>query len=159
MKILAALLLSLAFASPLAARQSMTVEAEREINISRKLINDKRNTAIAYNMHFTKEEKEKFWPLYREYREAMGKVGDKRLAIIVDYADNADMMTESLAKQLLDRYIDVEKETIKVQQSYIGKFRRILPQIKVVRLMQIENVMDAMVELKIAEGVPLIEQG
>jgi hypothetical protein len=157
MKILTALLLSLVLASPLTARQSMTVEAEREINISRKLINDKRNTAIAYNMHFTKEEKEKFWPLYREYREAMAKVGDKRLAIIVDYADGADMMTESLAKQLLDRYIDVEKETIKVQQSYIGKFRRILPQIKVVRLMQIENVMDAMVELKIAEGVPLIE--
>jgi UTP:GlnB (protein PII) uridylyltransferase len=156
MKILIALLLFFALASPLPAQHSMTVEAQREINISRKIINDQRNTTLAYNMNFTKEEKEKFWPLYREYREAMGKVGDKRLAVIVEYADNIDSMTESMAKQLLDKSFAVEKETIKVKQQYVGKFRRILPQTKVVRLMQIESRMDAMVELKIAEGVPLM---
>ena len=157
MKILIALLLLIVVASPLPAQQSMTVEAQREINISRKLINDKRNTAIAFNMSFTQQEKEKFWPLYREYREAMGKVGDKRLAVIVEYADNIDVMTDSLAKKLLDRSFDVEKEQIKVKQKYVDKFRRILPQTKVVRLMQIESRMDAMVDLKIAEGVPLME--
>ena len=157
MKILIALLLLIVVASPLPAQQSMTVEAQREINISRKLINDKRNTAIAFNMNFTQQEKEKFWPLYREYREAMGKVGDKRLAVIVEYADNIDVMTDSLAKKLLDRSFDVEKEQIKVKQKYVDKFRRILPQTKVARLMQIENRMDAMVDLKIAEGVPLME--
>ncbi|MCJ7815099.1 MAG: hypothetical protein MUP31_03510 [Xanthomonadales bacterium] len=82
MKILIALLLFFVVASPLSAQQSMTVEAQREINISRKLIND------------------------------------KRLAVIVDYADNVDSMTKSL--------------------------------------MQIESRMDVMVELKIAEGVPLM---
>jgi hypothetical protein len=157
MKIPIALLLFFALASPLPAQQSMTVEAQREINISRKMINDKRNTAIAFNMSFTQEEKEKFWPLYREYRVAMGQVGDKRLAVIVEYADNVDSMTERLARQLLDQSIAVEKETLKVKQKYVDKFRRILPQTKVVRLMQIENRMDAMVELKIAEGVPLME--
>jgi uncharacterized protein YccT (UPF0319 family) len=157
MKTLIALLLFFVFAGPLQARQSMTVEAQREINISRKLINDKRNTAIAFNMSFTQQEKEKFWPLYREYREAMWKVGDKRLAVLVDYANNVDGMTDKLAKQLLDRSFDVEKEAIKVRQKYADKFRRILPQTKVVRLMQIESRMDAMVNLKIAEGVPLME--
>jgi hypothetical protein len=157
MKTLIASLIFLLAAGPLAAQQSMTLEAQREINISRKLINDKRNTALAYNMSFTQEEKEKFWPLYRQYREAMGKVGDKRLAVIVDYADNIDSMTDSKARQLLDRSFAVEKEAIKVKQKYVGKFRRILPDTKVVRLMQIESRMDAMVELKIAEGVPLME--
>jgi len=156
MKFLIALLLFFVLASPLPAQQSMTVEAQREINISRKLIDDKRNSAIAFNMSFTQQEKEKFWPLFREYRDAMWKVGDKRLAVLVEYADNVDSMTESLAKQLLDRSFAVEKEAIKVKQQYVDKFRRILPQTKVVRLMQIESRMDAMVELKIAEGVPLV---
>ncbi|MFC1719861.1 hypothetical protein ACFL00_01815, partial [Pseudomonadota bacterium] len=108
-------------------------------------------------MSFTQQEKEKFWPLYREYREAMWKVGDMRVAVLVDYADNVDEMTDKLAKKLLDRSFDVEKETIKVKQKYAGKFGRILPQTKVVRLMQIESRMDAMVNLKIAEGVPLMQ--
>jgi len=157
MKTLVALLLLLVVASPLHAQHSLTVEAQREINISRKLINDRRNTAIALNMKFTQQEKENFWPLYREYRVAMAKVGDKRLAVLVDYADNIDVMTDLTAKKLLDRSFAVEKEVIKVKQKYVAKFRKILPQTKVVRLMQIESRMDAMVDLKIAEGVPLME--
>ena len=139
------------------AQQSLSEQQQREINIARKLINDKRNTALAFNMSFTQEEKEKFWPLYREYRVAMGAVGDKRMAVIVDYADHIDAMTESRAKQLLDRSFGVDKETIRVKEKYVRKFRRILPETKVVRLMQMESRMDTLVAMKIAEGIPLME--
>ena len=157
MKIIIALLLSLLISTPLAAQQRLTVQEQRQINISRKLINDKRNTAIAYNMKFTQEEKEKFWPLYREYRDAMAKVGDKRMAVIVEYAEHLETMSETKARELLDRSFAVQKETLKVRQKYAGKFRRILPATKVVRLMQIEHRMDTQVDMKIAEGVPLME--
>lgn len=157
MKILIALLVLIAVHSPLAAQQSMTPQAQRDINISRKVINDQRNTTIAYNMNFTQKEKEKFWPLYREFRKAMGKVGDKRLAVLVDYADHIESMTERKAKQLLKDSFAVEKEAIRVRERYAAKFGRILPDTKVVRLMQIEKRMDTMVDMKIAEGVPLME--
>ena len=157
MKSLLSLLFCLLISSPLLAEQSTTTQAQREINIARKLVDDKRNTALAYNMKFSQEEKEKFWPLYRDYRAAMGTVANKRLAVIVDYADHIDSMTESKAKQLLDRSFSAEKEAIKVRQKYVGKFRRILPETKVVRLMQIEHRMDIMVDAKIAESIPLME--
>ena len=157
MKTLISLLVFFIIAGPLMAQQSMSVQTQRQINISRKLINDKRNTALAFNMKFTQEEKENFWPLYREYRDAMGAVGDKRLAVIVDYADHINRMTESKAKQLLDRSFAVEKDTIKARQKYVRKFRKILPQTKVVRLMQIESRMDTQVDMKLAEGIPLME--
>ena len=76
---------------------------------------------------------------------------------IVDYADHIDKMTQAKARQLLDDSISVEKERLKVKRKYIRRFRGILPDTKVVRLMQIENRIDAMVELKIAEGIPLME--
>jgi UTP:GlnB (protein PII) uridylyltransferase len=157
MKILISLLLCFVSVSPLMAQQSMSVQTQRQINISRKVINDKRNTAIAYNMKFTQAEKEKFWPLFREYREAMGAVGDKRLAVIVDYAEHIGSMTEARAKQLLDRSFAVEKDTIKVKEKYVRRFRKILPNTKVVRLMQIESRMDTQVDMKLAEGIPLME--
>ena len=157
MKTLIALLLALLVSTPLAAQPALTEQAKRDINISRKMINDKRVQALSYNMNFTQEEKDAFWPLYREYRQAMGEVGDERLGVIVDYADHFDTMTDQKARQLLDRSFDEDKKAIKVRQKYVKKFRRILPDTKVVRLMQIEHRIDAMVDLKIAEGVPLME--
>lgn len=157
MKTLIALLICLIFAAPLLAQNPVTADAQRNVNISRKMIDDKRNTQIAMFMNFTQQEKEKFWPLYRDYRKAMAAVGDKRLAVIVDYANNVDNMTDSLARQLLDRTFKIDKEFIRTKESYVKKFRRILPDIKVVRLMQLENRMDIAVDMKVAEGIPLMK--
>ena len=157
MKTLISLLICFLVASPLWAQQSITPKLQLDINIQRKVINDKRNTAIAFNMSFTQKEKEKFWPVYREFRAAMGKVGDKRVAVIVEYAEHINSMSQARAKQLLDRSFAVEKETIKVKERYVRKFRKFLPDTKVVRLMQVENRMDSMIDLKLAEGIPLME--
>jgi len=157
MKTLISLLICFLVASPLWAQQSITPKLQLDINIQRKVINDKRNTAIAFNMSFTQKEKEKFWPVYREFRTAMGKVGDKRVAVIVEYAQYMNSMSQARAKQLLDRSFAVEKETIKVKERYVRKFRKFLPETKVVRLMQVENRMDSQIDLKLAEGIPLME--
>ena len=157
MKNLTSLLICFIIASPLMAQQSITPKLQLDINIQRKVINDQRNTALAYNMSFTQIEKEKFWPVYREYREAMGSVGDKRVAVIVEYAEYMNSMSQARAKQLLDRSFAVQKESIKVKERYVRKFRKFLPDTKVVRLMQVENRMDSMIDLKLAEGIPLME--
>jgi len=157
MKTLISLLICFIVASPLLAQQSITPKLQLDINIQRKVINDQRNTAIAFNMSFTQKEKEKFWPVYREFRAAMGKVGDKRVAVIVEYAEHINSMSQARAKQLLDRSFAVEKETIKVREKYVRKFRKFLPETKVVRLMQVENRMDSQIDLKLAEGIPLME--
>ena len=131
-----------------------------DINIQRKVINDKRNTALAYNMSFTQKEKEKFWPVYREYRETRWATSaDKRVAVIVEYANQyMNSMSQARAKQLLDRSFAVQKESIKVKERYVRKFRKFLPDTKVVRLMQVENRMDSMIDLKLAEGIPLMDK-
>jgi hypothetical protein len=79
------------------------------------------------------------------------------MVIITEYAVNMNSMTNPMAKKLLNASISVEKETIKVQEKYIRKFRRILPETKVARLWQVENRMDTMVEMKMAEGIPLMK--
>jgi hypothetical protein len=121
------------------------------------MINDKRNTALAFNMSFTEEEKNAFWPLYRKYRDAMTNVGTRQLGVIVDYANHYEDMTEDKARELLDRSFIYEEQALKVKQLYVDKFRRILPNIKVTRLMQLENRMDAAIKLKLSEGIPLME--
>ena len=156
MKYALSLMFLLLIQTPLHA-QSPSAIAERDIAISRSMINDKRNTALAFNMSFTEEEKEAFWPLYRQYRDAMSNVGTRQLDVIVDFANHYDNMTEAKAQELLDRSLIYEEQAFKVKQLYVAKFRRILPNIKVARLMQIENRMDAAIKLKLSQGIPLME--
>jgi hypothetical protein len=108
-------------------------------------------------MSFTEQEKDAFWPLYRKYRDAMSNVATRQLDVIVDYAKHYDNMTEGKAEELLDRSLIYEEQAIKVKQLYVDKFRRILPSIKVTRLMQIESRMDTAIKMKLAEGIPLME--
>ena len=156
MKYVLSLIFLLHLQTPLYA-QSISARAERDIAVSRRMINDKRNTSLAFNMSFTEEEREAFWPLYSKYRDAMSNVGTRQLDVVIDYANHYDNMTEDKAQELLDRSLIYEEQAIKVKQLYVTKFRRILPSTKVARLMQIENRMDAAVKMKISEGIPLME--
>ncbi len=156
MKYALSLMFMLLVQTPLYA-QTLSATAERDIAISRIMINDKRNTSLAFNMSFTEEEREVFWPLYRKYRDAMSNVGTRQLDVVVDYANHYDSMTEEKAGELLDRSLIYEEQAIKVKQLYVTKFRLILPNTKVARLIQIENRMDAAIKLKISEGIPLME--
>lgn len=156
MKYALSLMLLLLVQTPLYAL-SPSATTEREIAISRRMINDQRNTALALNMSFTEQEKVAFWPLYLKYRDAQNNVDSRLMHVIVDYADNYDNMTESKARELLDRALIYEEQAIKVKQLYVDKFRRILPNVKVARLMQIEGRMDTAIRLKLSEGVPLME--
>jgi len=156
MKYALSLLLLLLLQTPLQA-QSLSAQAEWDIAQSRQIINDRRNTALAFNMSFTDVEKEAFWPLYREYRNAMGNVATRKLDVITDYAKYYDNMTEDKARELLDRFFIYEEQALKIRQLYVKRFRRILPNTKVTRLMQIESRMDAAIGLKLSEGIPLME--
>ena len=156
MKYVLSLVLVVLFSAPTQA-QSLSSEAKADIAISRAMINDKRNTALAFGMSFTDQERDAFWPLYHRYRTAMDNVGSRKLDVIIDYANHYEDMTQDKARDLLDRHMIYEEQALKVKQLYIEKFRQILPNTKVTRLMQIENRMDDAIALKLAEGIPLME--
>ena len=107
MKYALSLMFLMLIQTPLYA-QSLSVATERDIAISRQVINDKRNTALAFNMSFTEAEKDAFWPLYLKYRDAMSNVASRQLDVIIDFANHFDNMTEEKAQELLDRNLIYE---------------------------------------------------
>jgi len=139
------------------ASEASSSEARADIELSRVMINDKRNTALAFNMSFTEAERVAFWPLYEQYRKAMENVGSRRLDMIIDYANHYDDMTETKAADLLRRAMVYEEQALKVKQLYMEKFGEILPPTKLGRLYQIETRMDNAIQMKLSEGIPLME--
>ena len=58
------------------SQDEKTQEAE-EIRLTREVINNERQALVTRAMDLTPGEMQRFWPLYREYRLAAAKVGDR----------------------------------------------------------------------------------
>ena len=118
-----------------------------------------RQALVAASLGLTDEEGEAFWPVYRDYRNDMAKVGDRMQTLIQDYAEIWDIATEEQAKAMVNEMLDIQHDKLKVRKSHLSKFRNVLPEVKVARFLQIENKIDVIVELGLADSIPLIEAG
>ena len=116
-----------------------------------------RQALVGAGLALTDEEGAAFWPVYRDYRNDMSKVGDRMQKLIQDFADVWDVATEEQAKTMVNEMLAIQRDEIKVRKSHLSKFRKVLPEVKVARLLQIENKIDAIIKVELVSGIPLIE--
>ncbi|MES0363986.1 MAG: hypothetical protein ABUK14_08575 [Desulfobacteria bacterium] len=112
---------------------------------------------IAENMRLTEAEAKGFWPVYENYQDELFLLRARTLKLIDDYAQAYKKMTDNMAKDLLDDYITIETLGLKLRQTYLQKFRKVLPDVKVVRYYQIENKINAALIYELAAKIPLIK--
>jgi hypothetical protein len=79
------------------------------------------------------------------------------MKMIGDYAKAYEKMTDRTAKNLLDEFMTIENLRLKLRQTYLPKFRNVLPDAKVVRYYQIENKINAVLTYELAAKIPLIQ--
>ena len=130
---------------------------ENFIELMRSDIKNQKKAIVTEAMNFSEEEAAAFWPIYREYEFEYAKIGDSRLALIKDYANNYENMTDAKAKELTDKALKLEEEALKLKKKYIGKFSKVLPATTVARYLQVENQLTNLINLQIASELPLVE--
>ncbi len=116
-----------------------------------------REQLIAANLSMTDTEAAGFWPLYREYNTKKASLGDERLQIILDYADKYPDVDDATAKDLVDRSVKHRRKLHKLEESYVSKFGKVLPPVKLMRFLQIDDRIDNLVELEVQQGIPIVE--
>ncbi len=112
---------------------------------------------IAENMQLTEAEAKAFWPVYDQYQDELFLLRARTMKLINDYGENYEKMTNETAKNLLDEYMTIESLGLKLRQTYLPKFRDVLPDVKVVRYFQIENKINAGLIYEIAAKIPLMK--
>ncbi len=134
-------------------------QTESEIAVARGDLQANRQAIVAANLTLTEAEAAAFWPLYREYRAEVAKIGDKTVQLITDYATayNAATLTDVQAMDLTKAALEQQKATIELKQKYLSKFAKIVPGKTAARFFQIENKLDSVVAVGIADQVPLVE--
>jgi len=112
---------------------------------------------IATNMQLTESEGKAFWPVYEAYQAELGKLREREIKLIEEFATNFESMSDDVAKNLLDDSLSIDSDHQKLRQSYLSKIRGTLPDKKVARYYQLESKIDAVLEYEMAKRIPLVQ--
>jgi len=123
--------------------------------VKEKIKSDKK-LLVATNMQLSESEAKAFWPVYESYQAELGKLRDREIKLIEKFAASYETMSDDVAKKLLDDSLSIDSDHQKLRQSYLAKFRGMLPDSKVARYYQIESKIDAVLEYELAKRIPLV---
>lgn len=129
--------------------------SKNALELTRAEIQTDRQAIVAAAMDMTEPESTAFWPLYREYRDSLAKVGDRKVALITDFAKNYENLTDEQAKSMTKEMFDIQDKELSVRRDYVKKMEKILPPKKLARFCQIENKLDSVINYELAGMVPL----
>jgi hypothetical protein len=129
---------------------------DKMLTAREKLQGDKK-LFVTEHMKLTDLEGKSFWPVYESYQKEMSAVNDRLVELIQDFAGHYANMTNDMAKKLVDDSLTIDADRLRIRQSYLPKFRQVLPEIKVARYYQIENKIQAAINYDLSEGIHLTE--
>jgi len=151
MKFLAMLVLLLSISTSAAAQTAL----DDQIALTRQSAQTDRKAILLGNMSFTAEESDLFWPKWEEYRAAAAANGDRLLALIKDFAENYNNMTNQKADELMSDHFSIEMQDVVIRQNFAKEISGFMPARKVMRIVQVENKLDAAIDLQLASEIPL----
>ena len=83
---------------------------------------------IAKTIKLTASEAKAFWPVYESYQSSLMILGDRLLKGIRSYAENYGNMSDKRSKSLRTEYLTIKMEEVRLLESYLPKFEKILPE-------------------------------
>jgi hypothetical protein len=131
---------------------------EQYIELLRSDLKTQKVAIITEAMEFTPAEAETFWPIYREYDLKLSKIGDKRIAAIKEYATVYETISNEKADELMKTFLDLDGQYLDLRNEYFNKVKKAISPTVAARFMQVENQMNALVQLKIMSELPLVKK-
>lgn len=126
---------------------------------ARVLLKFGREDIVKQEMRFSESQSAAFWPVYDRYQADMLPVRDRYADLLTSYltAYRAGTVSEQMANQITDDYLDIQSDVLKIKRKHLKDFRKALPARKAARFYQLENKMELELESQLAALVPLID--
>jgi hypothetical protein len=154
MKSIFALLLFVLLSTTASAQTAL----DEQIALARQSAHTDRQVLIMGNVHFTSNESAEFWPAWKEYRTAIMANGDRTLALIANFAQHYEEMSDMKATEIMTDSFSIQMQKLVIKQKFAMKISKMMPAKKAMRIIQIESKLDAAVQMKLAAEIPLAKQ-
>jgi len=149
-KLVCALCLAgLLLTSPLAA------QVRDETVLTYQVIQTERKTIVMDALDITAEQMKALSPVYDAYLKEMLALDEHRVVLIKEFLDHHKSLADADAERMLDELIGFDETQLDIHKRYTKEFGSVLPARTVLRLWQIENKLDTVIDSEIAKDIPL----
>jgi len=109
-------------------------------------------------MKLSEDEAKKFWPIYRDYENELGKLALNRAELISEFvASHTDgTFDDAKAKDIAKRWFKSQKARLDLLEKYHGKIEQALNSIHAGQFLQVENQVGLFIDLAIASEMPTV---
>jgi hypothetical protein len=132
-------------------------QTDNNIQLLRKDVRSQKKQIVAANMQLTDAEAEKFWPVYIQYTADMTKLGDTRVIVIKQYAQNYDSLTDAQANDLMQKWGALDESVVQLRLKYIPIFENFVSAKKTALFFQIDRRLSLIIDLQVASAIPLVQ--
>ena len=112
-------------------------------------------------MKLSAEDAKKFWPIYREYENELGKQSINRAEFITEFVQSHKDGTfdNAKAKDMARRWFKAQRARLELLEKYHGRIEKSLSPIQAAQFLQIENQITIFIDMTIAAEMPQVGQG
>lgn len=111
---------------------------------------------VAESLELTPSEAERFWPLYREYDEALSRLNARRIDTLRDFAHNYASIDQEKARELSRRTFDFMHRRLGLLEKYSRKIEHATSPVVAARFAQVETQLLMLIDVQLAAELPLI---
>lgn len=109
-------------------------------------------------MKLSPEDAKKFWPIYREYENELGKLAVNRAEMVAEFVQShQDGSFDNVkAKDIAKRWFKSQRARLELLEKYHGKIEDALNSVQAGQFLQIENQISLFIDITIAAEMPKV---
>jgi hypothetical protein len=131
--------------------------SDEDIRLFRKDVRSLKKQIISANMGLSEDDAQKFWPIYDQYTAELAAINDTKFALLNEYAENHDTITNEQAEQYIKTRASVEQSIMQLRLKYLPIFRKALSGRLTALFFQLDWRLGLVMDLQLASQLPVIE--
>jgi hypothetical protein len=113
---------------------------------------------VTHIMKLSEQDAKKFWPIYREYENELGKLAVNRVELIDEFVKSHQEGTfdNTKAKDIAKRWFKGQRARLDLMEKYHGKIEKALSSVQAGQFLQIEHQLGLFIDVTIASEMPFV---
>ena len=109
-------------------------------------------------MKLSADDAKKFWPIYRDYENQLGKQAINRAELVSEFVQSHKDGTfdNTKAKDMAKRWFKSQRDRLDLLEKYHGKIEKALTSVQAGQFLQIENQIGLFIDVTIAAEMPTV---
>ncbi len=148
----------LGVAAPAARAAAVNDNIYNYLQLMRSDMNSVKVELVNSIMKLSAEDAKKFWPIYRDYENELGKMAINRAELISDFVQSHrdGTLDDAKAKDIAKRWFKSQRARLDLLEKYHGKIEKALTSVQAGQFLQIENQLGLFIDVAIASEMPVV---